>query len=401
MAQIDNKIFVGIDWGTHSSKTVCRTRVGYLPELPLFSSRVNREADGLTFSPNEEAIEEENKPLKELLIQDPLGQHFWNSDRLDVGTSLGEAVAFSLCCLLVDTIGRLPHGTEVELGFSFPNWLADPTKAAQAAASNFRDAVATAIGLYAAHPRGELPHASTRFSLVKWKQMVKVSRAKLGNSLDELPDFDVTNITTVPFRLGDFNWRFLFESGAAGLPYLRHMELEDVRDLPGFAKVLVVDVGAGSTDVGYMVHAQNPKTSGEKFYYFPPARSLPEAGNALTEGLRNHFRERGERMTSGEAEARKLGSVEWSDQRFARAWMRRIAEHVEEYVGGIDDQMWLVAEGRLSQRRLDWWIGLGSGAGGGCQGGCGSRPQGAKDSRANDKEDGHRAPQDSGTETGK
>jgi len=40
------------------------------------------------------------------------------------------------------------------------------------------------------------------------------------------------------------------ESGAAGLPYLRAMNVELVPGCPGLAKLLVIDVGAGSTDVG-------------------------------------------------------------------------------------------------------------------------------------------------------
>ena len=337
-----NRVFVGVDWGTSSSKTICRRRDGYFfPHQPIFSSNLVHNHNRLTFAPNDDYSEPQSKPLKEILIQDPLGQPFWDSDRLDIDASLGDAIAFSLCCLLVDAIDRLPLDSAIELGFSFPNWLADPTEETLAAASNYRDAVAVAIELYAENPTDKLPHPGNSFPLRQWKEMVTNTRRNMSAYLNELPKFDVTNMTRVSFERAALSWGFLVESGAAGLPYLKRMNLEEVHGLPGFAKVLVVDVGAGSTDVGYMVHSQRKETSDATFYYFPPASSFPEAGNTLTKDLRKYFAARGERMTLQEAEARKLVDRSWIDAPFAGAWRRRIAEHIATYVEGIPDDLWL------------------------------------------------------------
>src|SRR5216684_8120809 len=107
------KLFVGIDWGTHSSKWACSSgdRGQYLRGMPIHGSEILHENGELTFSPPEEKTAKNEdvlvRSLKGVLIHDPLGASFWDSPRADTGTSLGEVVVFSLCCLLGDAKRRI------------------------------------------------------------------------------------------------------------------------------------------------------------------------------------------------------------------------------------------------------------------------------------------------------
>src|SRR5258708_5024763 len=123
--------FLGVDWGTHSSKWSCYLpdQKTYFSNLPLYSSDLTCKDGSLLFGIEASSDDDGVRGLKGVLINDPLGGSFWTTERLDTGTSLGEAVSFSLCCLLVDAlfaIGYQPgSGREVGIGFSFPNWLVD------------------------------------------------------------------------------------------------------------------------------------------------------------------------------------------------------------------------------------------------------------------------------------
>lgn len=81
----------------------------------------------------------------------------------------------------------------------------------------------------------------------------------------------------------ELRWGFITESGAAGLPYLRAIDIEDVPGAHGLAKLLVVDVGVGSTDIGYMLRVENRETAKEKLRSFAPASNFPVAGNERQE----------------------------------------------------------------------------------------------------------------------
>ncbi len=346
------KLYLGIDWGTHSSKWACR--IGqthkYVPAFPLYSSALLRDGPNLVFSPPDDVEDEDLviRSVKGTLIQDPLGQRFWSSEpRLDTGTSLGEAVAFSLCALLTDAKGRiireLGAGTadSLDIGFSFPNWVVDPRKKYRLAAASFAEAVAVAVDLATRFKVRELPRPGRGFPINEWRELVREARSRISSAPG--PELAVETITQQ--SLDSFNaetrWVFLLESGAAGLPYLRATEVERVPGAPGLAKLLVVDVGAGSTDAGYMLRVKNRQTGNEKFYYFHPASSFPEAGNVLTDEIIKYFSQRNQPLTIREAEARKLQRTDWTSLPFVQSWMRRICNHVREYVKGIPDHRWL------------------------------------------------------------
>jgi hypothetical protein len=121
------------------------------------------------------------------------------------------------------------------------------------------------------------------------------------------------------------------------------LDLEEVPGLPGLAKLLVVDVGAGSTDIGYMLRVRSITTSKENLYFFHPASSFNVAGNELTDEMVRYYAARGEPLTYSRAEARKLQSTKWATLPFVDIWKKRISEHVREYVSGIPDFRWLPA----------------------------------------------------------
>ena len=227
---VDKKAHLGIDWGTHSAKWAGQIEgdVGFFPTMPLYSSDLEQTGDSLTFSPDPATPDEESliKSIKQRLIQDPLGQDFWGANRQDTGTSLGEAVAFSLCCLLRDAVSHIERnvGTcPIDIGFSFPNWLVAGTKEAKAAVKHFRQAAEVAVSLLVHVPSNELPLPQKGFPIIRWKDLVSqfVTRAREGDSGDET--LSVDNMTQRVFRSpkSEVTWSFLVESGAAGLPYLR------------------------------------------------------------------------------------------------------------------------------------------------------------------------------------
>lgn len=348
----NKKTYLGIDWGSHSSKWAgwFAGDAKFVSKMPVYSSNLARTGDSLTFSPDANTLDEDSliTSVKTRLIQDPLGQDFWGADRLDTGTSLGEAVAFSLCCLLNDALSHIKDSVgecPIDIGFSFPNWLVERTRAGKTAVKHFRQAVELTVNLFGYVPYNKLPYPQRSFPIIRWKKLVCEALARVREEGGDGKTLSIDNMTQRVFSLPayDVEWSFLVESGAAGLPYLRamRMDIELVPGAPGLVKFLVIDVGAGSTDVGYMLRVRNRETERENFYYFRPASSFPEAGNVLTQGLKKYYGARNDPITDREAEARKLQDPSWASLQFVDSWRRRIREHVREYVEGIPDRRWL------------------------------------------------------------
>lgn len=351
-----DKIWLGVDWGTHSSKWVCcinKTDTTVAGEIR--SSTLVRVADSLIFSPSGNIPEPDERiiALKKIIIQDPRGQSFWKADREDTHSSLGEAVSFSFCALLCDIIHEVSEkrkvdfwtDLDIEVGFSLPNWIREESeeqdKKSAAALKHFHQAVSVSLWIFKEKRGRNLPVPGTPFSIETWKQLVNEAlKAECYN------ENDTPNQSSF-YNYDKLKWRYLMESCAAGLPYLRSIQISVDEEAPprlvGLGKLLVIDVGAGSTDVGYMLRTIG-RNNNENLHYLPPAATFEIAGNDLTDKLWEYYKSQGIRITWGEAENRKVSESVWHNLEFANNWRQQIARHVRDYVKGIPDERWLPAE---------------------------------------------------------
>ncbi len=350
-----NDCHIGIDWGTHSSKLCIHYGLRCIA-APIFSSDIVSTRGRIVFGPEEHPKQDQIvRGLKGDLIKNSLTEQFWgNQSRPDTGTSLGEAVALSLTCLvaeakrLLTVAGAGSAFADAELGFSFPNSLAEDGRRARMAARNFCEAAQVAVAVVSASRAGESPLPGIRYSTTEWKLRVNSTRLRLAANPPAPITLDTANsYRLVPPQAGPA-WRFIVESSAAGIPYLRAMQLSTARGVRGLGKLLVIDIGAGWTDVGYMLRTTNIATGASAFCYLRPASAFPIAGNELTEGLLKHFRALNRRMSFAEAEAQKTSGTSWCNLPFVSAWMKQMCDHVETYVRGIPDERWLPAAGPLS-----------------------------------------------------
>jgi len=277
-----------------------------------------------------------------------LGQSFWDANRDDTHSSLGEAVSFSFCCLLGDIVQQLStskgvnltQGTLIDIGFSLPNWLRDIDKKSKAALIHFQQAANIACWAFRQTYESNLPLPGKPYPIKDWKIIVK--QARKDCKLDDTPLL-VQKLTQTAFILDNLKLRYLVESCAAGLPYLRsittHIERESPPGLFGLGKLLVVDVGAGSTDVGYMLRTIGKEK--EHLLFLTPAVTCGIAGDDLTDRLWEYYQQNGRRITREEAEIRKLSETTWHKLEFANDWRQHIRRHVRDYVRGIPDERWL------------------------------------------------------------
>ena len=348
------QLWFGVDWGTHSSKWIAiigKTDTTLAGEI--HSSTLVRIGNKLIFphGQNIPAGDERIDALKGKLIQDPLGQSFWDADRIDTHTSLGEAVCFSFCCLLTDIFQKLAEegvskdsDTIIEIGFSLPNWLRGIDKKSTYAAIHFHQAAKVSCWIFEQMQGKDLPAPGKPYSITEWKECVTEARSNCR--IDEMPLSD-EKLTETIYSFNTFKWSYLVESCAAGLPYLRTITMSIERDSPpglhGLGKLLVVDVGAGSTDVGYMLRTISLEKK-ENLFYFPPAGTFSIAGNELTQRLWEYYEQQGQRMTWAEAESRKLTDTGWADLEFVNEWEGQIRRHIKEYIKGVPDKRWLPAD---------------------------------------------------------
>lgn len=349
-----SRVFIGVDWGTHSSKLwIAHDRK--VLDAPIFSSDMLCVDGTLTFSHQPQTDDDGPlRGLKSFLINDSLATPFWSrEDRLDTGTSLGEAVTFSVVCLLAEAKRIVEKRTdasfnESELGFSFPNWLAEDSKKASTAAKNFCEAAQAAMEIVVTLAGPDLPKPGKAFQVAQWKRIVEAARKSLsGVQMDHLT-IQTASQAEFSIRGSGPRWRFIVESGAAGIPYLRFMRVPKAKGTLGLAKLLIVDVGAGSTDVGYMLKTSAWQTGNATFYHLRPASTFAVAGNQLTDGLRKHFRAQNKPIGYREAEAQKTSDTEWSKLPFVKVWIDQICDHVETYIHGVPDERWLPLEKDLN-----------------------------------------------------
>ena len=214
-------------------------------------------------------------------------------------------------------------------------------KRASMAAQNFCEAAQVAVAIVSSSNLDSLPLPEMAIRIDQWKRRVSVARESVSKGKNSPITLESANSSLFTLSDGGPKWRFIVESGAAGIPYLRIMQLPKAKGIEGLGKLLVVDVGAGSTDVGYMLRTSNVNTGEPNFYHFRPASAFRIAGNHLTEDLMKYYGAKNRPMGYQEAEAQKTSGTGWCDLPFVAAWKRHICDHVETYVSGIPDERWL------------------------------------------------------------
>lgn len=338
-----NKVNVGIDWGTHSSKWFVESQDEEREFSPvILDSALSLENENLVFIGDRQGLKRKVADLKQVLIVDPLGPDFWEAPRYDTKTSLGEVVAFSLVSILghlKKTKGRdfLKPSQErsISVRFSAPNWV-EPTEPQKKAIQNFGSAAA--IALYIACggivDMPDIPVAGEPYPISKWKRAC-------CEALENIPKKGVEPYDRRGARplhgIPNLSYSLVAESCAAGLPYV----VEDwTVDKKGIRKLLVVDIGAGSTDVGYMLRT-TPPAGGQMFLYLPPAPALHVAGKYLTDRILERERAAGRNIVFDDAETLKTTTRDWQKEAFVKTWVETIVNHVTSYIRGLPDPRFL------------------------------------------------------------
>ena len=297
--------------------------------------------------------------LKRLLLKDPQGASYWDAIRDGIGISLGEAALLTLGCLLGGVASHvatenleLTPSTEVHLRFSLPNWIGSDPEHAAARKRMYQTTVICA-GLIRLLGWERLPTVGTKVNLSEWRDTVRRVRSlpELQQVLGGGPG-NFAEMVEGDHSIGGISWRLAAESSAAG--YVPLLQL--LRGVPRssktqkhWVKLLVVDVGAGSTDTGYLISSRKVDNSELLMNYLPPARTLDYAGEQLTEMLRDFYlREHNRDLSVEEAETMKLTAPDkWNGQQFVRDWRERIAKSVADYIFHVPD------EARLGEPAID------------------------------------------------
>lgn len=238
------------------------------------------------------------------------------------------------------------------LRFSLPNWIGSDSEHAAARKRMCQTAVICA-GLIVLLGWEHLPKVGTKVNLSEWRDIVRRVRSMpdLQQVLGRIPS-NFAEMVEGDTSFGAISWRLAAESSAAGYVPLRQL----LRDVPRSAKtqkhwvkLLVVDVGAGSTDTGYMVSSRKVDDGELMMNYLPPARTLDYAGEQLTEMLRDFYlREHNRDLSVEEAETMKLTAPDkWNGQQFVKDWRERIAKSVADYIFHVPD------DARLAEPAID------------------------------------------------
>ncbi|MBI1750534.1 MAG: hypothetical protein HYR59_07690 [Acidobacteria bacterium] len=352
--------FLGIDWGTHSSKWCYQDLLNHRYVGTVWDSRVWRIGESLAMFPLQThyAALEGEAALKRKLINDP-DQSFWEGPRRKLGVTLGEAVVFSLLALLADAERKLNEKDlslrdtdELTIRFSHPNWI---SQHAVPALQNFRDAAFVAL-------TGFIEMTSVVSVEDSFHMQAPQLRSAVERHLSSLPSLTPLPETysheaysrSLAGNAGHIQWQLVFESCAAGLPQLAELESElfdggavDPNQHARIRKLLVVDIGAGSTDFGYMLRTilPDPRTdapTGPALLWLPAAPAFERAGNWLTERIHADWEAQGRKTTPEEAEIYKTsGATDWYEKPYVREWCTSIAERVEHYVRQLPDKRYL------------------------------------------------------------
>ena len=235
--------------------------------------------------------------------------------------------------------------------FSHPNWIStENVRALQC----FRDAAVVALSALLEGVNADEHDGRIVLSAATLKDVVR----KYRPYVDALPTFagqynHQDYERCAKGTINDIEWEFVFESCAAGFPYLlqhdRDAFEEPLHTFPAnrrLRKLLVVDVGAGSTDAGYLVRTIRPRDyqgiMRPLLIWLPAADALELAGMWLTDKIFADLKQQRGPVTLGEAEDIKLNRQgAWLEKPYVREWSERIAAHVSEYARSLRDEVCL------------------------------------------------------------
>lgn len=350
---------IGIDWGTHSSKWTWTCLESDSSKIIRGQFKILRSEVRFDGDTHKIVLVDEPPPtnsiyaqaIKGKLIKDPDGL-FWVGPRKRIKLTLGELVSFSLWFLvseaynnLCDSVGTEPD--EVEVRFSLPNWV-DIDEGAVGRAW-YEQAARVACHIFAADRK----EGSRVFSPVReeWQLRVQQALGELNISDDSEISRDHEGFSVLlqrpPYKIAEgVAFRFVAESSGAGLAGLRNEEMEaGIEENKYLRKILVVDVGAGSTDIGYVLRSIPPARSGarEALCQLPPANTCQVAGAELSRAIVDIYRSRGDVIGFDEAERLKTvgENKEWLTHPAVAEWRRTISDHVRRYVTDVADKRWL------------------------------------------------------------
>lgn len=350
----NSQALIGIDWGTHSSKwtwTWLEGGSGRIVEGPfkILRSEVCLEDGGQRILISDDPPRRGSiyaSGVKGKLIKNPEAP-FWSGRQKRIRLTLGELVTFSLWTLLGEaydnlcrTVSQRPDALDIRL--SLPNWVDTAEGAVGRACYEQAARVACHLFMGGRERWSQSPHPTRE----QWRHEVDETLRALNISdeceIDTSPDGFHSMIDNLYNAGGGVQFRFVAESSAAGLAGLRRVAEIDEGHL---VKILIVDVGAGSTDIGYVLRSRSRVESGPKevLCQLPPANTCKIAGEDLSRRIVEIYRSRGEDIGLDGAEAIKVGGEEisWQAHPAVGDWIRGIGEHVGAYAWGIRDQRFL------------------------------------------------------------
>lgn len=352
------ELTVGLDWGTHSSKWWYTTSRGGAFRQPsalprVIDSTVYRKGDSLEVHRERTSVQADIQDLrlKRMLLADPMGADYWGAVRQGIGISLGEAATLVIACLLSDMHANLvaegnelTDSTTVNLRYSLPNWTEADAEHNVARKRMFETAAVVSC-LLGQRGWDALPEIGKPVAIREWRNLIREVQNH-SETVDILKQFPNTfaEMVQAEHEIGTLRWRLAAESSAAGFHPLTSL-LEDVpsgsKAHMHWVKLLVVDVGAGSTDTGYFISSRRLSDQHLVFNYLPPALTLDYAGEQLTEMLRDHIRRTRRRdIAKAEAETIKVSAPdEWIGEPFVDEWRTKIAKSVSEYIQSVPDEL--------------------------------------------------------------
>jgi len=332
-------VHIGIDWGTQSSKSYIFDEGSGGPVLgPIIESALHHDTqqDMIFFSkakiPMEEITQpgrfEKSYPIKRQMIDNP-NVSLWEGVMDDTNLTLGASIVFSLVAILRSAIAAaaiIDRTVIKEICFSFPNWSPSLDTGHDRSFRKFRQAARVAIQI-ATDGRYDHIDPQSGVHIPTFSGVVNALRTAW-----EPNPLTIDKVTQLSDTLDiGISVNYLPESMASGFPYL--LKLQSGHEYA--FRLLVVDVGAGSTDIGYMI--QNRKGPKDPFYivYFKPAPALNIAGIAITNNVSRVFG-----INSEEAEDRKIelsttNRLSQAIPYVAQEWIPAIANTARDYVASL------------------------------------------------------------------